>query len=103
MVVVPLLGNLVPARVSFLLAMRYYAGNWAYGVWLFRGESYRKLDRADEELPAGSTISSSGSTIAAPRVGLVGKVMAFRLMHLHGRALAAADSARRSTGFEDYE
>src|SRR5690606_3318800 len=44
-VAVPLVGNLVPARVPFLLAMRYYAGNWAYSVWLFRGESYRKLDR----------------------------------------------------------
>ncbi|MCA9770971.1 MAG: DUF3556 domain-containing protein, partial [Myxococcales bacterium] len=44
LVAVPLLGNLFPAYFSFLCAMRYYAGNWAYSVWLFRGESYRKLD-----------------------------------------------------------
>jgi len=87
LVVVPLLGNLVPHRVSFLPAMRYYAGNWAWSVWLFRGESYRKLER--------------GLTMTSPwvmdqlayfydrktAVGLVGKVMAFRTMHLHGRIL----------------
>ncbi len=45
LVVIPLAGNLFPRSISFLMAMRYYAGNWAYGVWLFRGDSYRKLDR----------------------------------------------------------
>ena len=40
---VPLAGNLFPERISFLLSMRYYAGNWAYGVWLFRGASHEKL------------------------------------------------------------
>lgn len=87
LVVVPLLGNLVPERVSFLLAMRYYAGNWAWSVWLFKNESYRKLER--------------GLTMTSPWVmdqlahfydrrtatGLIGKVMAFRAMHLHGRIL----------------
>jgi hypothetical protein len=46
----PLYGSFYPGQVSFLLSMRYYAGNWAYSVWLF-------------------------------------KVVAFRAMHLHGRAL----------------
>lgn len=87
LVAVPLLGNVLPHRVSFLPAMRYYAGNWAWSVWLFRGESYRKLER--------------GLTMTSPWVmdqlayfydkrtaaGLVGKVMAFRAMHLHGRVL----------------
>ncbi|HEY8376299.1 MAG TPA: DUF3556 domain-containing protein, partial [Nannocystis sp.] len=45
LVAVPLLGNLFPSRISFLPAMRYYAGNWAYSVWLFRCDSYRKLHR----------------------------------------------------------
>src|SRR6185312_5183382 len=40
-VALPLLGNLRPDRVPFLLAMRYYAGNWAYSVWLFRKGSER--------------------------------------------------------------
>ncbi|MCU0658764.1 MAG: DUF3556 domain-containing protein [Polyangiaceae bacterium] len=82
----PLLGNVVPRWVSFLLSMRYYAGNWASSVWLFRGDSYRKLER----------LTTSNRWVydqlapfydRATAVGLVGKVMAFRLMHLHGRAL----------------
>ena len=44
LLLLPLLGNLVPSRVSFLVAMRYYAGNWAWNAWLFRGDSHEKLD-----------------------------------------------------------
>jgi hypothetical protein len=44
-VAMPILGNLYPSKIPFLLAMRYYAGNWAYSVWLFRGDSHKKLER----------------------------------------------------------
>ena len=37
--VIPAYGNFVPKHVSFLMAMRYYAGNWAYNVWLFKKPS----------------------------------------------------------------
>lgn len=44
----PIIGNLWPARTSFLIAMRYYAGNWAYSSWMFRGEeAYQKLAAID--------------------------------------------------------
>jgi len=83
---VPLLGNLVPSRVSFLLAMRYYAGNWPYGVWLFRGDSYKKLERLTKAAPwVHDQLARFYDHATA--VGLVGKVMGFRLMHLQGRAL----------------
>jgi hypothetical protein len=86
LVAVPLLGNLVPRAVSFLLAMRYYAGNWAYGVWLFRGESWRKLERLTKSAPwIYDQLDHFYDRRTA--VGLVGKVLGFRLMHLHGRAL----------------
>ena len=86
LVVVPLFGNLAPERISFLLSMRYYAGNWAFSVWLFKGETYRKLER----------LKASSAWIydqldrfydRATSIGLVGKVMGFRMMHLHGRIL----------------
>jgi len=87
LVLLPIAGNLFPRFVSFLLSMRYYAGNWAYSVWLFKGDSSRKLD--------------AGLVKSAPLVhdqlrkfydettttALISKVMAFRAMHLHGRAL----------------
>jgi hypothetical protein len=86
LIAVPLLGNLVPGRVSFLLAMRYYAGNWAYGVWLFRGDAHRKLDRLTKSSPW--IYDQLARFYDHPTsVGLVGRAMGFRLMHLHGRAL----------------
>jgi Transmembrane protein of unknown function (DUF3556) len=88
LVALPLAGNLWPQRISFLFAMRYYAGNWAYGVWLFRGDSYRKLQRLTTSAP---WIYDQLARFYDRRtaVGLISKVLAFRLMHLHGRALPA--------------
>jgi hypothetical protein len=98
---VPLLGNLYPARVPFLLAMRYYAGNWAYSVWLFRGDAHKKLDRLTKSSAwVYDQLAHLYDRSAA--VGIVGKVMAFRLMHLHGRALADL-IPRAVPRLEDYE
>jgi hypothetical protein len=85
---VPLLGNLFPERISFLLSMRYYAGNWANSTWLFKGDAYRKLDKLTK---SSAWVHDQLARFYDPAtaVGLVGKVIAFRLMHLHGRALPA--------------
>ncbi|MEM1416200.1 MAG: DUF3556 domain-containing protein [Myxococcota bacterium] len=85
--VIPLVGNMKPAWVSFLCSMRYYAGNWPTSVWLFEGESYRKLDRLTKTAP---WIYDQLRPFYDERtaIGLVGKVIGFRLMHLHGRLFA---------------
>jgi hypothetical protein len=97
----PLVGNFFPRRLSFLLAMRYYAGNWAYSIWLFRGETYRKLARLTASSPwvydQLARFYDKGTA-----VGLVGKVMGFRLMHLHGRALPEL-LPKAVDRLEDYE
>ncbi len=86
LLVLPLVGNLAPRAVSFLLAMRYYAGNWAYSVWLFRGESHKKLERLTKS--SAWVYDQLERLYDHPTaVGLGSKVMAFRMMHLHGRAL----------------
>ncbi len=101
LVALPLAGNLWPKHISFLLAMRYYAGNWACGVWLFRGESHRKLEQLTTSAPwVYDQLSYFYDRRTA--VGLVGKVMAFRLMHLHGRALPLL-VPRAVERFEDYQ
>jgi hypothetical protein len=84
--IIPILGNLYPQAISFLLAMRYYAGNWAYSVWLFKGESYKKLEKLTTSAPW--VYQQLGLLYdRKTAVGIVGMVMGFRLMHLHGRAL----------------
>jgi hypothetical protein len=100
-VLIPLLGNIFPSRVSFLMAMRYYAGNWAYSVWFFKGESYRKLDRLTKT--SGWIYDQLGILYdRSTSVGLIGKVMAFRLMHIQGRALPIL-VPKALDRFEDYE
>jgi len=84
----PLLGNLKPHLVSFLLSMRYYAGNWATSVWIFQD------DATEARLESGLT--TSGRLPVNQLTGLYGsevadlmmqKGMAWRSMHTHGRAL----------------
>jgi Transmembrane protein of unknown function (DUF3556) len=101
LVAIPLVGNLWPHSVSFLLAMRYYAGNWAYSIWLFRDDAVRKLDRLTKTSP---WIYDQLERVYDHRtsVGLVGKVLGFRLMHLHGRALPLL-LPRAVERYEDYE
>jgi hypothetical protein len=85
--VVQAVGNVLPARVSFLCSMRYYAGNWAYSVWLFKADVSRRLDaclvksapRVPDQL---RRFYDEETTIA-----LLSKVQAFRALHLQGRAL----------------
>jgi hypothetical protein len=97
----PLFGNLAPGRLSFLLAMRFYAGNWAYGVWLFRGDSYKKLERLTKVSPW--VYDQLDRFYDRPTsIGLVGKVMGFRLMHLQGRALPIL-IPKAVDRLEDYE
>jgi hypothetical protein len=86
LLVLPLIGNLMPSKVSFLVAMRYYAGNWAWNAWLFRDGSQRKLDalkRAAPLLREQQERFLSAEQAAQADSGL----LAFRTLHLQGRIL----------------
>ena len=89
LVVLPLVGHLFPSKVSFLVAMRYYAGNWPFSVWLFKSEDepWKKLE---ENLvnpscwpPDQLRMFYDEETVTAT----LSKIPAFRAMHLHGRTL----------------
>ena len=86
LLVLPLVGNLAPHRVSFLVAMRYYAGNWAWNAWLFRDGSYEKLDRLKR---AGKLLLEQQRRFlpADQAEQADGAFLAFRTMHLQGRML----------------
>lgn len=83
----PILGNLFPQWVSFLVSMRYYAGNWAYSVWLFKKGCEEKLD--DHIVKCADTVEKQLRIFYDERTAhtLLSKVIAFRSMHLHGRIL----------------
>jgi hypothetical protein len=102
MFVVPLYGNLVPSRVSFLLAMRYYAGNWAYNIWLFRKDAIGKLAK----LVKNADTTRAQLTPMLPDPALVDVALsmslAHRFMHLEGRPLLEA-LPRAVDRIEDYE
>ena len=87
----PVLGNLRPDKVSFLPSMRYYAGNWATSVWLFRKDTgaERELDRRLTK-PARIIGAQVGDIYDAATAGyLLNRGLAFRALHTHGRALNA--------------
>ena len=90
MLAIPAFGNLVPSRVSFLMAMRYYAGNWAYNIWLFRGESTEKLGRLKK---AAGTLREQLEALVEDeeeRQKTLLMTPAHRLLHLEGQPLHEA-------------
>jgi len=99
---VPLYGNFFPRHVSFLLAMRYYAGNWAYNVWLFRGDSAKKLHRLKKA--AGLMREQLARMLDDPQAVDAAMLMspAHRFLHLEGRPLLEA-LPRAVPDIDDYE
>ena len=87
LLVIPILGNLFPQWISFLLSMRYYAGNWAYSIWLFKGDAEEKLNQHIKK--ASPTVMHQLANFYDANTSqlVFSKVIAFRAMHLHGRAL----------------
>ena len=102
MFVVPLYGNFVPSRVSFLLAMRYYAGNWAYNIWLFRKDQIGKLAKLTKN--AETTRVQLERVLPDPKLVdvVLAMSLAHRFMHLEGRPLLEA-LPRAVDRIEDYE
>ena len=88
--VVPAVGNVVPSRVSFLLAMRYYAGNWAYNIWFVRKGAEEKLDRLTKA--GGLVYDQLAKLVPDPLQLEVAKTMmcTSRFMHFEGRPLLEA-------------
>ncbi|MEM7160027.1 MAG: DUF3556 domain-containing protein [Myxococcota bacterium] len=101
--VVPFVGNILPRFVSFLPSMRYYAGNWAYGVWLFRGDSHRRLDEGLVKSTPWIFDQLDRFYDRGTSVGLVSKLIAFRMLHLHGRGLPGLLDQAVGDDVDDYQ
>lgn len=102
LVLVPLVGNFVPARVSFLLSMRYYAGNWAYNIWLVRKGSAAKFDKL---VKAAGTFRQQLEGLLSDPVAVdtaLTLAMAHRFLHFEGRPLLEA-LPQAVDDIDDYE
>jgi hypothetical protein len=84
--VVIIWGNLRPDQVSFLLSMRYYAGNWGTSLWLVKPSAQAKFNRVvkSSDLPKPQLKRIYGEQIAEV---VTHKVFTWRSLHHHGRAL----------------
>lgn len=97
------LGNIFPDKVSFLPAMRYYAGNWDTSMWCFRGDA---LARMDAHTKKASLMPHQQLERVYGDPGMVALTMhlgyAFRACHTHGRALFALIGRACGPENEDY-
>jgi hypothetical protein len=86
-IAVVIVGNLFPEKISFLPAMRYYAGNWATSVWCFRAGAEDKIE-ANVIKSSALVVNQLAKLYDAETAEIMAdKVAAFRAMHTHGRAL----------------
>jgi hypothetical protein len=86
-VLVVIAGNMFPEKISFLFAMRYYAGNWATSIWCFRPGAEDKIE-ANVVKSSALVVNQLAKLYDADTAEIMSdKVNAFRAMHTHGRAL----------------
>jgi Transmembrane protein of unknown function (DUF3556) len=83
----PILGNLRPDKVSFLPAMRQYAGNWASAVWTFTPGAEQKLNRVTRT--ASNQLEQFVAAGYEPKWAEITlqKTTAWRSMHSQARGL----------------
>jgi hypothetical protein len=102
-IVIPVIGNLFPDKISFLPSMRYYAGNWATSVWLFRRDTDAECKFDERIFKIARVTVEQLAKLYGPEMAnyFMDKALAFRSMHSHGRALNAL-TARAVDDVEDY-
>jgi hypothetical protein len=81
------IGNLFPEKISFLPAMRYYAGNWATSIWCFRAGAEDTMEA--NIVKSSALVINQLAKLYDPVTAeiVTDKTSAFRAMHTHGRAL----------------
>jgi hypothetical protein len=84
----PVYGNIRPDKISFLPSMRYYAGNWAPSVWVFKPGMLERLDERITKSSPRHEVQLEGQIEPGTYDVTIARGWAFRAMHLHGRALA---------------
>jgi len=83
----PVLGNLRPDLVSFLPAMRQYAGNWAAGMWALAPGAEQKLN--ERIVKAAKMQKDQLAAVYGEREAevVMQQILGWRAMHSQGRGL----------------
>lgn len=100
LLVLPTIGNFYPAKLSFLVSMRYYAGNWAWSSWWFRDGSYHKLDKIKRVAPL--LFEQHERNNAGSQAGLEAASLAMRTILLQGRTMGLVLPRALDGPFQDY-
>ena len=105
LVAIPLIGNFFPERLSFLLSMRYYAGNWAYNVWLFKKDSDHREKLNKIKKPSTTVLEQLEGMLEDPNELAAAKAAmgANRQLHLQGRPLLEALPVAVGSAIDEYE
>ena len=103
-VLIPVLGNLFPDKISFLPSMRYYAGNWATSKWMFRKDTDAegKFDRDLYKVAPINGKQLEGMYDAETASYMIDGGLAFRALHSHGRALTGLLNRAAPGDVDDY-
>jgi hypothetical protein len=101
--VIPIVGNLRPDKISFLPSMRYYAGNWATSLWIFRKDTGAEETLDREICTVAPIVVEQLKKLYGRELSefLMEKGLAFRALHSHGRALLGL-IARAVDDVDDY-
>lgn len=84
----PIIGNFFPKYVSFLLSMRYYAGTWAYSIWLFKDNT--KMEKIEPNIVKTSPDLRTQLRFFYDEQttnAILSRTISFRMMHLPSRTL----------------
>ena len=98
----PVVGNLKPEWISFLISMRQYAGNWACTVWAFSPEGIEKMYKDyPGAIPPPEEIIKAGFGEEA-KFKLMDKVLSWRAMHSQGRGLLSVLKRELGSNIDGY-
>lgn len=99
----PILGNLRPDLVSFLPAMRQYAGNWASATWAFAPGAEAKLNQLTRPAKNQYWQLTEGMGFEPDVAEMtLDMTLAWRSMHSQGRGLFSVMQKYLRSGYEGY-
>jgi hypothetical protein len=98
----PVLGNLRPDKVSFLVSMRQYAGNWASAVWALAPGVEERLNELPVPVPTHPHQLQALDYEPAAAELTMSMFVAWRAMHSQGRGLLSVLSTHLRDRIDTY-